>query len=116
MLSALLRAAFSVRAFLCADLRRSQCADVALRDGTRAESSWSLGWPTGGTDGPAGGPICQCRRWDGGPPNWMLTSQPIPSEQIVQIFKVWAYTYFRSTLVFKRSQINAKLGEFVEGD
>src|SRR5262249_19404986 len=44
--SALLRAAFLVRAFLNVDWHRSQCADVALRDGTRVEGRRGLGMAT----------------------------------------------------------------------
>jgi hypothetical protein len=39
-----------------------------------------------------------------------------PSEQIVEISKVWAYTNCRLALEFRRTYIKAELREFVEGD
>jgi len=42
-----------------------------------------------------------------------MPASQYPSEQIVKNSKVWV---FRSTLEFRRSQIEAELGEFVEAD
>jgi len=49
----------------------------------------------------------------GGSPNEPAASQPIPLRASCKNSKVWA---FRSALEFRRSQIKAELGEFVEGD
>src|SRR5262245_44718301 len=57
VLSALLRQPFSDRGFRRADLRRSQCADVALRDGTRVEGPRGFGMDTPGPLGPALPPL-----------------------------------------------------------
>ena len=52
----------------------------------------------------------------GAEPNLTDASQPIPLRANCRNSKVWAYANFRSALEFRRSHIEAELGEFVEGD